>query len=204
MKKIVNRTLEFEIENGIFYYNSSKKEKDLLLNESYQPLFFLESNVQVIDVDDLPIFFTRNKFEENNNSNNYLLEIYQVTRFDFVNRKLNLKKLEEASSKEVASLTSKILNNLDNVEGLKKNEENIDLKHIFRFLSQLLTKTRSKSTIPELNKVIEKLDFENEELASSLEMLEDEKITFMKYVEEKIPDFITDYTTWYLNNTIVH
>lgn len=204
MKKIVNRTLEFEIENGIFYYNSSKKEKDLLLNESYQPLFFLESNVQVIDVDDLPIFFTRNKFEENNNSNNYLLEIYQVTRFDFVNRKLNLKKLEEASSKEVASLTSKILNNLDNVEGLKKIEENIDLKHIFRFLSQLLTKTRSKSTIPELNKVIEKLDFENEELASSLEMLEDEKITFMKYVEEKIPDFITDYTTWYLNNTIVH
>lgn len=216
MKKIVTKTLEFEIENGIFYYNLSKNEKELLLNESYQPLFFLETNVQLIDIDDLPIFFTCNTYEKIFNSDKYLLELYKVTSFDFINRTIKLEKIEEASSKEVASLTLKILNNLKNQTKIKQD---IHLKHIFMFLNELLTKAKTKakakakpkSIIPELKKDIEtlnqkkeKLNNENEELYSTLTMLEIEKLIFLQYAEETILNFQEDYTLWYINNAIVH
>lgn len=211
-KNITN--INFLYENGYFLFHSTELHKELLLNEDYQPLKFIEEKTQLIDVTNLPVYLTR-IVPLDDSKKNYILEIYKIIIPDFVNHIFHLEKIEESDSQTISQITFDILKSFS-----KNNKNDFDFdkyktKYIQLFLYNLLKpsttenllKEVSKETLELYNKNI-KLMEEIDNLKSSYATVEDLNMTIISFCSNYLPkgidSFNEEFAKWYSQTTIIN
>lgn len=208
------KTIDFLYENGYFYFFSTDVHKELLLNENYVPLNFVEEKTQLIDPSTLPHYLTR-IVPLDDSKKNYILEFYKLESPDFVNTVLHFKKIEECDSNQSSSITLDIIKSLT-----KNNDNNFDfnnykIKHIPLFLYNLLKNSTTKNLMEDISKETIKIYNENLKLLkeldffkSSYETAEDLNMLIINfcanYLPKGIDSFEEEFSNWYSKNTLIN
>lgn len=211
-KNITN--INFLYENGYFFFHSTKLHKELLLNENYQPLKFVEEKTQLIDVTNLPMYLTR-IIPSDNSKENYILEFYEITLPDFVNHVLHLEKVEECDSKTTTLITFDVLKSINIKEKGNFNFDSYDVKQIPFFLYNLLKTNTTANLFDEISKYYIKVYNENlklqaeiNDLTNSYEMLEYLYMTIINFCSSNLTkdnsSFKEEFAKWYLKTTTIN